>query len=41
MMRVQYPTKDDWKKLKKIVLFLNSTKEDILRLRADDIKTVY
>lgn len=38
--RVKNPTESDWIKLLKVLSFLKATKEDILRLEADDTMTI-
>jgi hypothetical protein len=38
--RVQNPNEEDWKKLKRVIKFLNGTKNDVLTLEADDTHIV-
>jgi hypothetical protein len=34
--RVQHPTEDDWKKLRRMIQFLKGTEKEVLTLKADD-----
>jgi hypothetical protein len=34
--RVQRPTEDDWKKLRRLIQFIRATQEDVLTLKADN-----
>ena len=34
--RVKHPTEEDWGKLIKVLSYLKATKNDLLRLEADD-----
>ncbi|MCU0341022.1 MAG: Ty1/Copia family ribonuclease HI, partial [Spirosomaceae bacterium] len=38
--RVQHSNEDDWKKLRRLIKFLNGTKDDLLTLEADDTHIV-
>ena len=38
--RVAEPTTDDWKKLVRVMKYLNGSKEDVLTLRVDDLHTI-
>eukprot|EP00957_Ditylum_brightwellii_P196841 14997558-Ditylum_brightwellii.AAC.1 len=35
--RVKQPDEDDWKKLKRVVLYLNGTQDLVLTLKADSL----
>ena len=39
-MRVQEPTSDDWKKLLRLLKYINRTKSQMLTLGANDMRTV-
>ena len=40
-MKTTEPNEDDWKKLKKMLLFLKATQDDVMCLSADDSNSVY